>query len=144
MAAMEYDTAVEGGMDPQEAWDFVLPDSDQIDRIRHAPRRDRLVPLEDPLHFYLTSSPEQLRANLPGNAFATCPDCKLTYLIDYQVMAYAAGRAIHTQPAKAVIVHPGRVISVGPHDSGPAFGIEHSWRPTPWAILGQDTAAPMA
>jgi hypothetical protein len=104
MAAIEYDTAIESGMDSQEAWDLVLPDSDDVDRIRHLPQGEGV-----------------------------------TYLIHYGAMAYAARWAVHTHSAKPVIVHPGRRMEVGWDYSGPAFGFDHPWRPTPWTIIGLDT-----
>jgi len=142
MESMEHDTAVEVGMVSPGPWQPETPNEDHIDRIRRDWHGYQLVPLEGPLHLYESLSLEELRARLvrrPGNAFATCPDCKLTYVINYTVMAYAAGRAMHLQSTKPVIVHPGRQIVVGPLDSSPAFGISPSWRPGPWAILGQDT-----
>jgi hypothetical protein len=142
MESMEHETAVEVGMVSPGPWEPEVPDEDHIDRVRRGGRSDQLVPIEDPLHFYESLSLEQLRARLldqPGNDFATCPGCKVTYVIDYTVMAYAAGRAMHLRSSKPVIVHPGRQIVVGPRDSGPAFGYTPSWRPGPWEILGQDT-----
>jgi hypothetical protein len=142
MESMEHDTAVEAGMVPPGPWHPEAPDEDHIDRVRHAWRGYKLVPIKEPLQAYRSSSPERLRGGLPGSDFATCPHCKLTYHIDYLVMAYAAGRAIHKRSSKPVIVHPGRVMAVGPDDPGPAFGITNSWRPTPWVILGENTPAP--
>jgi hypothetical protein len=141
MESMERDTAVGIGVVSPGPWQPETPDEDHIDRIRRDWRGYKLVPLWDPLQVYQSSSPEQLRAGLPGPDFATCSRCKLTYHVDYRVMAYASGRAIHRRSPKPVIVHPGRVIMVGPDDPGPAFGIVNSWRPTPWIILGEDTPA---
>jgi hypothetical protein len=147
MESMEHDTAIEVGMVSPGPWQPETPDEDHIDRVRRTGRGDRLVPLEDPLHLYESLTFEQLRerqVSRPGNAFAMCSRCKLTYVIDYMVMAYAAGRAMHLRSTKPVIVHPGRQIIVDLLDSGPAFGFSPSWRPGPWAILGLDTPAATA
>lgn len=141
MESMERDTAVADMVSPGP-WQPETPDEDHIDRIRRDWHGYHLVPLAGPQHLYESLSLDQLRARLvnrPGNAFATCPRCKLTYVISYTVMGYAAGRAMHLRSTKPVIVHPGRQIVVGPLDSGPAFGVSPSWRPGPWTILGQDT-----
>lgn len=143
MAAIEYDTAIESGLDSQEAWDLVLPDSDHVDRIRHLPQGERVRFLsEDCLQFYQSSSLEEHRVRLERGEFATCPGCKLTYLIHYGAMAYAAGWAVHTQSSKPVIVHPGRRVEVGWDYSGLAFGLDRPWRPMPWTIIGLDTPKP--
>ena len=147
MESMEHATAVEVGAAPPGPWQPETPDDDHVGRVRRNWRGDKLVPLGDPLRLYESLPFEQLRArraSLPGNAFATCPDCKATYVIDYTVMAWAAGRALSLRPAKPVIVYPGRHVVVGPLDSGLAFGFSPSWRPGPWAILGLDTPAAMA
>ena len=144
MAAMEHETAVESGMDSQEAWELVgLPDSDDVNRVRHLPQDERVRFLgTDCLQFYQSSSLEELRARLEWGEFATCPGCKLTYLLHYGAMTYAAGWAMHIRSSKPVIVHPGRRLEVGEDYPGPAFGLDHPWRPTPWTILGLDTPAP--
>jgi hypothetical protein len=147
MESMEHEAAVEIGIVSPGPWQPETPDEDHVDRIRRDWRSYMLVLLEDPLRLYDSLSLEQLcarLAGLPGNDFATCLRCKLTYVIDYTVMTWATGRALHLRSAKPVIVHPGRQVVVGPLDSGPAFGFSPSWRPGPWTILGQDTPAAMA
>ena len=68
MAAIEYDTATVSGMDSLEAWDLVLPDSDDVDRIRHLPQGERVRFLsEDCRQFYQSSSLEE-RYVLAGGA----------------------------------------------------------------------------
>lgn len=138
MAALEYDTLVEHGTDAAEAWDMVLPDPDSSDTEPRAGYSDHLIPLGDPAKTYASTTVDQLRTRLPGNEFCTCGTCRRTYIINYVVMQYAAGQAIHTRTRKPVIVHPGRVVPVDASNAtdGPAYGIQHPWRPTPWTILG--------
>jgi hypothetical protein len=143
-AADEYDTLIEHGEDRAKAWAMTL--GAVSERSFCSPERNNPIPevkklgdLERAVGFYRASSLEEisrLDRELRG-VFSTCPKCRLTYLIEYRAMHYAAGKAAAERITRQVIVLPGRVVPDG-RDPGlaaaPAYGLINFWQATQWRL----------
>jgi hypothetical protein len=143
-AANEYDTLIENGEDQAESWAATLGAVSEggfrfPGRSGPAPRVEKLNDLERAVRFYRISSLTEisrLDRELKGT-FASCPKCRLTYLIEYGSMIYAAGKSAAERTARNVIVLPGRVIPEGRDPglaSAPAYGLVNSWQATQWRL----------
>jgi hypothetical protein len=143
-AADEYDTLIENGEDRAEAWATTLGAVGE-QPFRSSERNDsisrvaELGDLASAVRFYRTSSLTEisrLDRELRG-VFSSCPKCRLTYLIEYGSMYYAAGKAAAERIVRPVIVLPGRVIPDG-RDPGlaaaPAYGLVSPWQATQWRL----------
>lgn len=143
-AADEYDTLIEYGEDRTKAWQLTLGAVSERsfcspERNDPTPGVGRLGDLERAVRFYRTSDLAEisrLDRDLRG-VFSTCPKCRLTYLIEYRAMHYAAGKTAAERVARQVIVLPGRLVSDG-RDPGltaaPAYGLINPWQATQWRL----------
>jgi hypothetical protein len=143
-AADEYDTLIEYGEDRTKAWEMTLGAVNEQSfcspaRNDHIPRVEKLGDLESAVRFYRASALAEisrLDRELRG-VFSTCPKCRLTYLIEYRAMHYAAGKTAAERITRQVIVLPGRVVSDG-RDPGlaaaPAYGLISPWQATQWRL----------
>ena len=144
-AANEYDTLIEYGEDRAKAWATTLGAVSERsfcspERNDPIPRVEKLGGLERAIGFYRASSLAEisrLDRELRG-VFSTCPKCRLTYIIEYRAMHYAAGKAAAERHARQAIVLPGRVVPDG-RDPGlaaaPAYGLINPWQATQWRLL---------
>ena len=143
-AADEYDTLIENGEDQAESWAVTLGAVSEEgfrfpERSGLAPRVEKLNDLESAVRFCRASSLMEigrLDRELRGT-FTSCPKCRLTYLIEYGSMSYAAGKSAAERAARNVIVLPGRVIPEGSDPglaSAPAYGLVNSWQATQWRL----------
>ena len=143
-AADEYDTLIEHWEDRRKAWAMTLGTvSEQSfsfpERNAPIPGVEKLGGLEGAVRFYRTSSLAEINRldrELRG-VFSACPKCRLTYLIEYGAMHYAAGKAATERITRQVIVLPGRVVPDG-RDPGltaaPAYGLVNPWQATQWRL----------
>jgi hypothetical protein len=143
-AADEYGTRIENGENRTEAWEKTL--GAVSEQPIHSPGRSDRIPrvakLGDPestVRFYRASSLAEIARpdrDLRG-AFSSCPKCRLTYLIEYQAMHYATGKAAVDRITRPAIVLPGRVIPDGTDPrlaTAPAYGLVRPWQATPWRL----------
>ena len=108
-AADEYDTLIEYGEDRTKAWQLTLGAVSERsfcspERNDPTPGVGRLGDLERAVRFYRTSDLAEisrLDRDLRG-VFSTCPKCRLTYLIEYRAMHYAAGKTAAERVARQV------------------------------------------
>jgi hypothetical protein len=143
-AANEYDTLIEHGEDRAKAWEMTLGAASErsfCSPVRNdpIPRVAKLAGLDAAVRFYRASSLAEisrLDRELRG-VFSTCPKCRLTYLIEYPAMHYAAGKAAAERHARQVIILPGRVVPDG-RDPGlaaaRAYGLISPWQATQWRL----------
>ena len=142
--ADEYDTLIENGTTRAEAWEMTLgtvgePSFCPSARDEPSPKVSYLGDHRRAVAFYRRASLAEisrLNRDLRGT-FSSCPKCRLTYLIEYVAMHYAAGKCIVDGRNLQVTVLPGRVIPDGkdPHLAGaPAYGLINSWQATPWRL----------
>ncbi len=143
--ADEYDTLIENGENRAEAWEVTLGAVSErpfrsAGRNGPIPEVRELGDLGSAVRFYRISSLAEISRpdrQLRG-VFSSCPKCRLTYLIEYRAMHYAAGKAAADRIAGHVTVLPGRVIPDG-KDPGlataPAYGLVSPWQATPWRLL---------
>jgi hypothetical protein len=143
-AANEYDTLIEYGEDHAKAWGMTL--GAVSERSFCSPARNnpilevaKLGDVERAVRFYRASSLEEisrLDRELRG-VFSSCPKCRLTYLIEYQAMHYAAGKAAAEKASRQVMVFPGRVVPDGRDPAlaaAPSYGLISPWQATQWRL----------
>jgi hypothetical protein len=143
-AAIEYETLIENGEDRAESWENTLGAVGERparppDRSDHIPRVAELGNLDWAVRFYRAASLAAITRtdrDLRG-AFSSCPKCRLTYLIEYQAIHYATGKAAAEKVTRPVIVLPGRVILDGSDPrlaAAPAYGLVKPWQAAPWQL----------
>jgi hypothetical protein len=141
----EYETLIENGEDRADAWRVTLGAIDErllrfSGRSKPLPRIDKLGDLANAMKFYRTvplADAARLDRDLRGE-FCSCPKCRLTYLVEYSAMCYAAGKSVVDRNGRQVIVIPGRVLAEGADPrlaAAPAYGLIRSWQATPWRLV---------
>lgn len=139
MAVLEYETAVEHGVEREEAWNSIVVPAGE-----GGPQGSQTWPssvgrLAPPVDCYQTHTFDQLVARMANGDFASCGRCRRTYVVDHTVMQYAAGLYISSRRTRPVVLHPGRKILAG---TDPAlagtheYGLNHPWQLGPWTLDG--------